>query len=71
MTRGVIGDRGCQPLAPRMRLPQLSLPFGLSACAFFFRPDHALDVGACKVNKFDITDLAPHELPALGRQRLA
>ena len=25
----VIGDRGGQPLAPRLRLPRLSLPFGL------------------------------------------
>ena len=33
----VIGDRGGQPLALRLRLPRLLLPFGLAACAFFFR----------------------------------
>ena len=33
----VVGDRCGQPLAPRLRLPRLSLPFGFAACAFFSR----------------------------------
>ena len=32
----VVGDRGGQPLAPRLRLPRLLLALRLPACAFFF-----------------------------------
>ena len=32
----VVGDRGGQPLAPRLRLPRLSPALRLAACAFFF-----------------------------------
>ena len=33
----VVGDRRGQPLAPRLRLRGFPLPFGVLACAFFFR----------------------------------